>query len=218
MAQIFKRSTNALARITIFGTLVFVAVALWGFAILDRSAYSSREGVIIMQPVPFSHDHHTAALGIDCRYCHTSVEESSFAGIPPTATCMNCHKQIWADSPMLEPVRESFRTGEPLHWARVHDLPDHVYFDHSIHVAQGIGCVECHGRVDRMPLIWKGASLKMEFCVDCHRDPSDRIRPRDQVFNLAWERPAVPDFGLKLVEEYDVAPAANLTSCSTCHR
>ena len=131
------------------------------------------------QPIPFSHAHHVGGLGIDCRYCHTSVETSSFAGIPPTKTCMNCHSQIWSTSPTLEPVRESFRTGVSIQWTRVNDLPDYVYFNHSIHVNKGIGCESCHGRVDRMPLTWQENSLQMDWCLDCHRDPGKHIRPRD---------------------------------------
>jgi len=219
MPQIFKRSTNAIARITIYGALFFIAAAVWVVATLDRSAYSSRQGVIQKQPIPFSHAHHVSAIGIDCRYCHTSVEESGFAGIPPTATCMNCHKQIWSDSDMLAPVRSSWDTGEPLHWRRVHDLPDHVYFDHSIHVQKGIGCSSCHGRVDRMPLMWKAESMKMEWCLACHRHPERHIRPREAVFEMDWQPPA-DDRGLRarLVDEYDIASPLDLTSCSTCHR
>ena len=158
MSQIFKPSTNTLARVTLFGAIFFLLVSVWILVSLNRSAYATRQTIIRAQPVPFSHDHHTEAMGISCLYCHTSVEESAFAGIPPTATCMNCHKLIWNDSPMLEPVRESLRTGEPIRWARVNDLPDCVYFNHSIHIAKGMGCVSCHGRVDKMPYLcrWSG--------------------------------------------------------------
>jgi hypothetical protein len=216
MAQLFHRSTNTLSKVTIFGAVFFLAGTLWGLMLLDRSSYVTRAGVVLMQPVPFSHDHHVSGIGIDCRYCHTSVETSSFAGMPPTATCMNCHSQIWAQSPMLEPVRTSIKTGEPIRWTRLHDTPDFVYFDHSIHVAKGIGCVSCHGRVDRMPIAYKGSSLKMEFCLDCHRHPEVAVRPRDQVFNLAWVAP--PGFAPEraaLAEEYQVK---SVTHCSACHR
>ena len=148
----------------------------------------------------------SAAMGIDCRYCHTSVEESAFANIPPTKTCMNCHSQIWANAPILEPVRASFRDNKPLRWTRVHDLPDFVYFNHSIHVKQGVGCATCHGPVDQMPLMYQQATLQMDWCLDCHRDPAKYVRPRDQVFNMAWERPADdPGLGERLVEEYKIA-------------
>ena len=146
MAQIFHRSTNTLSKLSIFGALFFLVAVLWLLAEINRSSYVTEAGVVREQPVPFSHKHHVSGIGIDCRYCHTSVEKAAFAGIPPTKTCMNCHSQIWADSPMLEPVRQSLRTGRPIEWIRVHDLPDFVYFDHSIHVNKGIGCVTCHGR------------------------------------------------------------------------
>ena len=215
MAQLFHRSTNTLSKVTIFGAVFFLAGTLWGLTLLDRSSYMTHAGVVLQQPVPFSHDHHVSAIGIDCRYCHTSVENAAFAGMPPTATCMNCHSQIWAQSPMLEPVRASMKSGEPIRWTRVHNLPDFVYFDHSIHLAKGIGCVSCHGRVDRMPLLYKGASLKMEFCLDCHRDPAANVRPRDQVFNLGWTPP--PGFTAErtaLAEKYAVK---SVTHCSACH-
>jgi hypothetical protein len=215
MAQLFHRSTNTLSKATIFGAVFFLGGLLWGLTLLDRSSYMTRAGVVLQQPVPFSHDHHVSAIGIDCRYCHTSVENAAFAGMPPTATCMNCHSQIWAQSPMLEPVRASMKSGEPIRWTRVHNLPDFVYFDHSIHLAKGIGCVSCHGRVDRMPLLAKGSSLKMEFCLNCHRQPTAEIRPRDQVFNLGWTPP--PGFAAErtaLAQEYAVK---SVTHCSACH-
>jgi hypothetical protein len=216
MTQLFHRSTNTLSKATIFGAVFFLGGLLWGLTLLDRSSYMTRAGVVLQQPVPFSHDHHVSAIGIDCRYCHISVESAAFAGMPPTATCMNCHNQIWAQSPMLEPVRASMKTGEPIRWTRVHNLPDFVYFDHSIHLAKGIGCVSCHGRVDRMPLLAKGSSLKMEFCLDCHRQPAAEIRPRAEVFNLGWTPP--PGFAAErtaLAQEYAVK---SVTHCSACHR
>ena len=215
MSQIFHRSTNTLARVSIFGALFLVAGVVGVFAVLDRSAYNTGAGVVIMQPVPFSHDHHVVSLGIDCRYCHTSVEVSATAGVPPTATCINCHKLIWNDSPMLEPVRESFANDEPIRWAKVHDLPDYVYFDHSIHVAKGIGCVSCHGRVDQMPLMMRAETLQMEWCLECHREPERFVRPREHVFDMAWTADDQSTLGPRLVEEYGVR---SLTSCSACHR
>lgn len=215
MSQIFKPSTNTLARVSLFGAVFFIAASLWVVAELNRSAWATREGVIRKQPIPFSHDHHTAGLGIDCLYCHTSVEDSAFAGIPPTATCINCHKLIWNDSPMLEPVRESFRTGEPIEWVRVNDLPDYVYFNHSIHVAKGMGCVTCHGRVDRMPLMLQSTSLQMEWCLDCHRNPEDYVRPRSEVYNMEWVAEDQEALGAQLVEEYGIE---SRLSCSACHR
>jgi hypothetical protein len=217
--QIFHRSTNTIAKVSIFGAIFFLAFFGWIFSTLLRSSYATGQSVVIKQPVPFSHDHHVAGLGIDCRYCHTSVEKSGFAGIPPTETCMNCHKQIWTNADLLEPVRASYRENVPIQWNRVHDLPDFVYFNHSVHVAKGIGCVTCHGQVDRMPLMYQESSLQMEWCLDCHRDPGKHVRPRDQVFNLNWQPPADPQqakaLQASLVKEYNVK---SLMSCSTCHR
>jgi hypothetical protein len=215
MAQTFHRSTNMVAKVSLFGAVFFVAVMGWVFATLDRSAYSTGQGVILKQPVPFSHDHHVVALGIDCRYCHTTVETEAFAGLPPTATCMNCHKQIWSDSEMLAPVRASLASGEPIAWTRVNDLPDFVYFDHSIHVTKGVGCATCHGRVDQMPLMRKAQTLQMEWCVDCHRNPEKYVGPRSEVFNMSWEAADQAQLGSELVDEYHVDPRID---CSTCHR
>ena len=215
MAQIFHRSTNTVAKVTLFGAVFFVAVLGWVFATLDRSAYSTGQGVILRQPVPFSHDHHTAALGLDCRYCHTSVETEAFAGVPPTATCMNCHKSIWKDSDMLAPVRASFADGKPIGWTRVNDLPDFVYFNHSIHVTKGVGCATCHGRVDKMPLMFRAQTLQMEWCLECHRNPEDYVGPREEVFNMAWKADDQALLGAQLVDEYHINPRID---CSTCHR
>jgi hypothetical protein len=216
MAQIFHPSTNTFSRLSIFGALFLLAALAWLVAAVNRSPYVTRAGETRTQPVPFSHKHHVQGLGIDCRYCHTSVETAAFAGLPPTKTCMTCHQQIWADSPMLAPVRDSFRTDNPIAWTRVHDLPDFVYFDHSIHVNKGIGCVTCHGRVDQMPLMWQEQSLQMEWCLGCHRAPERFVRPRSQVFSMDWQAPAErPELGHQLVREYHIQ---SLTSCSVCHR
>lgn len=181
MAQIFHRSANSLARFSILA-VVFILVAIGGaLSELQRSSYVTRQNEARVQTPPFSHQHHVGGLGIDCRYCHTSVEQSNFAGIPPTKTCMNCHSQIWTNAPMLEPVRESFRSGKSLKWERVHDLPEFVYFDHSIHVNKGVGCNTCHGDVDNMPLMLQANSLLMEWCLDCHRAPEKYIRPQQVV-------------------------------------
>jgi hypothetical protein len=219
MAQIFPRSSNVLSRMSILGgvgVLALLGVAFWGYF---RSAYVTEVGVPRVQPVPFSHKHHVGDDGIDCRYCHTSVEDSAFAGVPPTKTCMNCHSQLWADSPMLEPVRESFRSGKSLEWTRVHNLPGYVYFDHSIHVRKGIGCSTCHGSVDQMPLIWRENTLYMDWCLNCHRAPEQYVRPRENVFSMDYLPPADQlALGRKLVKEYKIQSARVLTSCSTCHR
>jgi hypothetical protein len=214
MAQIFHRSTNTLSRVTIFGAVFIIGFAFWVLGGIVRSPYVTNQGVTREQPVPFSHQHHVAGLGIDCRYCHTSVETSNFAGIPPTATCMNCHKQIWTSADMLEPVRASYATGQPLIWNRVHRLPDFVHFNHSIHVAKGIGCATCHGRIDKMALTYQASPLTMEWCLDCHRHPDRYVRPRDQVFNMAYAAVNQSDVGPKLVHAYNIQ---SLTNCSTCH-
>jgi len=214
--QIFHHSTNTLAKVSIFGALFAAGFGLWLVLEINRSPYVTNAGVARIQPVQFSHQHHVGGLGLDCRYCHTSVEKAAVAGIPPTKTCMNCHSQIWSTSPELEPVRESFRTGKSLEWIRVHDLPEFAYFNHSAHVNKGVGCTTCHGRVDRMPLVWQEKSLQMEWCLECHRAPEKFVRPQSEVFNAAWEPPADQIAqGRKLVQEYGLKPR---TSCSTCHR
>jgi hypothetical protein len=219
MSQIFHRSTNTLSRLSLFGALFLLGLLAWVLVTINRSSYVTQAGVVREQPVQFSHAHHVGGLGIDCRYCHTSVETAAFANVPPTKICMNCHSQIWAQSPMLEPIRASVRTGERLAWRRVHDLPDFVYFNHSIHVAKGVGCETCHGPVDRMPLMYQHASLNMEWCLECHRDPAKYIRPRNQVFATAYEPPANQRaLGEALVREYGIRDARQLTSCSVCHR
>jgi len=216
VAQVFHRSTNTLSKLSIFGAAFLAAFALYVILEVNRSGYVTRAGEVRDQPIPFSHQHHVGGLGIDCRYCHTSVEVSASAGLPPTRTCMNCHSQIWSQSPMLEPVRASFRDGESIEWVRVHDLPDFVYFDHSAHVNRGVGCTTCHGRVDRMPLMYQEKSLQMEWCLDCHRQPQKYVRPQSEVYNPRWIPPAdQPAQGRKIVDERRLQPR---TSCNTCHR
>ncbi len=232
MAQIFHRSTNTVSRITIFGTFIFAGLFLWFLAQMQRSPYYSQRAIARIQPVPFSHQHHVSGLGLDCRYCHTSVEVSSFAGIPPTKTCMNCHAEIWTNAALLEPVRESFRTGRSIVWTRVNDLPDYVYFDHSIHLHKGVGCESCHGPVQRMPLMLPAATLQMEWCLNCHREPQKFLRPREQVFNMNWQPPTKGNplaldgktftdqitLGTYLGRKYHLRSVQDITSCSTCHR
>ena len=216
MSQIFHRSANTIARVSIFGAVFFIAGLLGLFAEVNRSPWMTGAQVARDQPIQFSHERHVGGNGIDCRYCHTSVEDSKFAGIPPVKTCMNCHSQIFANSPFLEPVRESLRSGRSIQWNRVHDLPDFVYFDHSIHVNKGVGCTTCHGQVDRMPLMWQEKSLQMEWCLDCHRAPERYVRPRDAVFRVDYVAPPnQAELGARLVEEYQIQ---KLTSCSVCHR
>ena len=219
MSQIFSRQTNIYSRLSILGVLAFLGFLGAVIAALHWSGYNTGQNVFVEQPIQFSHAHHVGGMGIDCRYCHTSVEEAAFANIPPTKTCMNCHSQIWNTAPILEPVRASFREDKPLKWTRVHDLPDFVYFNHSIHVAKGVGCATCHGRIDTMPLVFQNATLMMSWCLDCHRNPAKYVRPRDQIYNMAWAPPADdPELGARLVKEYKIGTVEQLTSCSTCHR
>ena len=219
MSQLFHRNTNIYSRVSIVAVLAFLGFLGWVITMLYLSGYHTKQADFVEQPIQFSHAHHVGGMGLDCRYCHSSVEESAFANIPPTKTCMNCHSQIWTNAPILEPVRASFRDDKPLSWVRVHDLPDFVYFNHGIHVNKGVGCATCHGQVDKMPLVYQNATLMMNWCLDCHRNPEKYVRPRDQVFNMNWERPADdPDLGARLVKEYKIGTVEQLTSCSTCHR
>ena len=232
MAQVFDRSSNALARTSLVLTgLIVIAVGV-ALNSLQRSPWVTRQGQRPDQPVPFSHKHHVEGLGLQCQYCHTSVEKSSYAGIPPTKTCMNCHSQIWTNAKLLEPVRASYKSGESLQWTRVNQLPDFVYFNHSIHINKGVGCNTCHGPVDRMPLMYQQESLQMEWCLGCHRDTQKNLRPRDQVFNMRYQQPtgAHPvvvdgqsftdqdDLGAALAKKYKVRSVKDITNCDTCHR
>ncbi|WIM12828.1 cytochrome c3 family protein [Enhydrobacter sp.] len=222
MPQIFTASadtrlrTGALLVVLVFAVCI---VFLGGFM---GSTYTTAVGWVRDQPVPFSHAHHAGALGIDCRYCHTSVEVSAQAGLPPTHVCMTCHSQIWTGAPMLAPVRESLATGTPIAWRRIARLPDYVYFNHSIHVSRGVPCVACHGRVDHMPLLARAEPFQMRWCLACHRDPAPRLRPRDQVTRMdwsAWDRHPErhKDFGRRMMAHYHIEPT-KLVDCSTCHR
>ena len=171
------------------------------------------------QPVPYSHAVHVGQLGMDCRYCHTTVESAGFAAIPPTQTCMNCHANIKSDSPRMLVVNESYATGKPVEWVKVHDLPDYAYFNHSAHVNKGIGCVSCHGRVDRMEIVHQVAPLSMGWCLDCHRSPEKHLRPKEFVTQMDWVPPEDQiQMGLRLKKEYNIRDAAYLTNCSVCHR
>jgi hypothetical protein len=187
MAQVFDRSSNALARASLVLTGLIVIALGVTLDQLQRSPWVTRQGQRPDQPIPFSHKHHVEGLGLQCQYCHTTVEVSSYAGIPPTKTCINCHAQIWTNAGLLQPVRDSWATGQSIQWIKVHDLPDFVYFNHSIHVNKGIGCASCHGRVDQMPLMYMENSLQMEWCLDCHRNPAKNLRPTSEIYNMAWE-------------------------------
>ena len=216
MAQIFHPSFNTLSKVSIFGAVFFLGAGAWAWDRLLRSPYNTQVDVARAQPVPFSHKHHVQGLGLDCRYCHSSVEDSAFAGIPPTKTCMGCHSLVWKDAPVLEPVRESYRSDRPIEWTRVHDLPDFAYFDHSIHVKKGIGCTTCHGEVDEMPLTWRTETLNMDWCLGCHRHPAANVRPRERVFDVDWDPGTLSDVErAALAREYHLA---SMTNCSVCHR
>ncbi|WP_404383749.1 cytochrome c3 family protein [Caenispirillum salinarum] len=218
MSRIFRKSADTWLRVI----MLFVALALVaGAGLLVAGAASNvttRENIAPAQPVPFSHKHHVGGLGIDCRYCHTAVEVSASAGLPPTETCMTCHSQLWTDADLLAPVRQSWAKRTPIHWARVHNLPDFAYFDHSIHVSSGVGCVECHGAVDEMPLTRQAENLRMRFCVNCHDDPAPRLRPREAVFDMEWTPPADRRaLGETLAQRYGI-DTEDLTHCYICHR
>lgn len=219
MAQIFHRSTNTISRVSIYGA-VFIAAALGylGWAVTE-SPYFTDVNVPREQPVPFSHKHHVKDDGIDCRYCHTSVEKSSFAGIPSTHICMSCHSRLWANSPILEPVRLSYQTDKSLEWTRVNAVPDFAYFDHSIHIHKGVGCTTCHGPIGEMPLTWRANTLYMRWCIDCHKHPERFVRRREDVFKADYQPPQDQlALGRRLVKEYKIKDATQLTDCYTCHR
>ncbi len=216
MAQLFPPSSNVIAPTVLLGAagvLLLCAVAVW---MLFGSAYATGVGVPIEQPVPFSHQHHVGELGIDCRFCHTAVEVSSSAGVPPTHTCMGCHSQIWTEARMLEPVRQSMMRNQPIGWNRVNRLPDYVYFNHQVHIAKGVGCVSCHGRVDRMPLVAKQETLYMRWCLDCHKHPEGSLRTREQVFQMDSPPPTRAE-GVARMKSHQVQ-TINLLDCSACHR
>ncbi len=219
MAQIFHRSTNFISRFTVFFAVFLIGLGFAGVLEVARSSYMTRQNIAREQPVQFSHKHHVADDGIDCRYCHTSVESSAVAGIPPTRTCMNCHSVLFNTVGYLEPIRESYRTDQSIPWVKVHRLADFVYFNHSIHINKGVGCSSCHGQVNQMPLVFQANTLLMQWCLDCHRNPEQFLRPRDQVFNMDWKAPAnQAQIGGKLAVEYNIPTVTQLTSCSTCHR
>ena len=218
MAQIFRPRADTIARLAV-ASLAALPVLLIGLGYtIMGSPYVTGQSVAREQPVPFSHAHHVGGLGLDCRYCHASVEKARFAEIPPTETCMTCHSQLWTNAAMLAPVRASLANDQPIHWRRVHVLPDYVYFDHSIHIAKGVGCSTCHGAVDRMPLMRQTAPLTMGWCLDCHRDPAPNLRPREAVFDMTWTPPRDQTAqGRRLMDEYHI-DTKHLTDCSKCHR
>jgi hypothetical protein len=235
MPQIFHRSFNTISLVSIYGSVVILGGVGWALATFVRSSYATNVGVAHTQPIPFSHQHHVSELGIDCRYCHTSVEDSAFAGMPPTKTCINCHQQIWQGSPMLAPVRDSWRNDRSITWNRVHRVEEFCYFNHSIHVKKGIGCSSCHGQVQHMPLVWQQNTLLMEWCLECHRAPENHVRPRDEIYNMDWQPPTRQEELHQLGKKYNLDPLPDTPqelrqglakkyeirsklSCNACHR
>ena len=218
MAQLFRPGANSIAVAVIATVLILPGAAVGLTYLVWNSPYATNQDLTRYQAVPFSHLHHVAEIGLDCRMCHTGVEKAAFAGLPSTHICMTCHSQIWTNAAMLAPVRQSLASGEPLHWTRVNRLPDYVFFDHSIHVAKGVGCSTCHGAVDRMALMRQQQPLTMGWCLSCHRHPEQNLRPREEVFDMSWTPPRDQEQrGLELMRRYLIHPD-HLTDCSTCHR
>ncbi len=219
MAQIFPKSANNIAKISMIMVVVLAGVGGFAFTQISRSSYLTGRYVEKQQPVQFSHKHHVGDDGIDCRYCHQTVETTASAGMPSTQTCMNCHSQIWNDSPYLEPVKASWRDNKPIQWERVHDLPEYTYFNHSIHVAKGVGCSTCHGQIDNMPAVYQENTLQMEWCLACHKAPEQFIRPKSEIFNMNWQLGDIEQKDRdKLKVDYKIRSREMMTSCSTCHR
>ncbi|HEX4123083.1 MAG TPA: cytochrome c3 family protein [Tepidisphaeraceae bacterium] len=219
MAQLFHPSFNTIGRWFPLAVIVILASAAWADWLWFGSSWATGAGRFVDQPVPFSHLHHVRGLGIDCRYCHTTVDTSSFAGFPPTKTCITCHSEIFRDAPMLEPVRESWRTGLPMHWNRVNNLPGYVFFDHSAHVQNGVGCSSCHGNVALMPMTAQAVSLQMAWCLDCHRQPENYLRPRSEIYNTDYKPPKDQrELGRELAKQYHILSPEMMQSCSLCHR
>lgn len=215
LSQLFPKSANSLAKMSIIvGVFLVAGVAAVG-AIFYRSPYYTNQNVVRSQPVPFYHEHHVAGLGIDCRFCHFNVENAAYAGIPPTHVCMTCHSQVWTEAGVLEPVRESYRTGQSIEWQKVHRLADYAYFNHSVHINKGIGCATCHGQVDNISLMYQHATLQMSWCLECHREPEKFVRPKSEIFNMAWVAEDQAALGRELVQEYNIE---SKVSCTTCHR
>jgi len=217
MPQLFPPAVDLAAKFIIGGLVLAVVGGAWAFYSLNRSSYWTRVDVPVEQPVPFSHQHHVGELGLDCRFCHSAVTTSANAGMPDTQTCMTCHSQIWKDAPMLAPVRDSYASNRPIEWKRVNEVPQFVYFDHSIHINKGVGCSTCHGRLDEMPMTWKSVDMEMQWCLKCHRNPDKNLRPLNAVFQMDWKPSSDPHAGEALARARDIQ-TAHLTDCSTCHR
>lgn len=215
MAQLFSPRFGFMLQLSLLAVIGLISAGI--FIWRSRTSYPNGLNEALDQPVPFSHKHHVGDVGIDCRYCHASVETSAFAGIPPLSTCMTCHSQLYTAQLPLAPLMKAVRTGVALRWQRLYKLPDFVYFNHSIHVRKGVGCASCHGALDTMPLTLRAASLEMGWCLDCHRDPQAHLRPREEVFNLNWHTADQAALGERLVREYAI-DTRRLADCSVCHR
>jgi hypothetical protein len=216
MAPPFSRPAVLAVKLILLGIVALGLAAIPLSRWIMQPAYARLEPVA--QPISFSHKHHVGDVGIDCRYCHTSVEKSAFAGMPSTSICLTCHSQLFVDSPALAALHDSARNGRPIRWTRVHDLPDFVYFEHDIHVNKGVACVSCHGQVDQMPLTWRTMSLDMQWCLRCHRSAPQHVRPLSQVLSMEPQRPLSADEVRQLVRLYRLRGGDALTNCSTCHR
>ncbi len=217
MAAIFTPAANGASKGVLLGLSLLLCLGVGWWLLWPRTEYVRQQLFTIEQPVPFSHKHHVGGLGINCQFCHSSVSISADAGMPPTYTCMTCHAQIWTNADLLAPVRRSLAENKPIVWARVNNLPDYVYFNHAIHVAKGVGCSSCHGQIAQMPLTYKAASLTMQFCLNCHRNPGPQLRPESEIYNTEWVRgPDMPSPSA-MAAQYGV-PNRNLTDCTICHR
>lgn len=216
MAQVFSQRAVLLIKLGLLVLPMLIVTAIAAYRM--RVSMPSAPGEAVRQPIPFSHKHHAGDDGIDCRYCHTSVETSRTAGMPSTEICLTCHSQLFNDAPLLKPLRDSLASGRPIAWRRVNDLPDFVYFDHSIHVNKGVSCGECHGSVEQMPLTWRHASLEMQWCLSCHRAPAAHLHPRDEIFSGSRKTRLTRAEQHALMEALQIASTRRLTDCSTCHR
>jgi len=216
MPQAFSPTSILTIKLLILAALLAIVAAI---LLLEwRMAPAAEEHAAVMQPIMFSHKHHVGDVGLDCRYCHTSVEKSGFAGMPSTQICLTCHSQLFKDAPMLAPLHASMATGKPIQWNRVYDLPDFVYFNHSIHIAKGVACIECHGHVDQMPLMTRQASLNMQWCLRCHTHAQAHVRPLGDVFRMTDMRKLSEQDVVELNRLYHLQDRRRLTDCSTCHR
>jgi hypothetical protein len=217
MSQLFPPMVDLYAKLFALAVVLLLAGGTYSFYLLNRSPYWTNVGVTLQQPVPFSHQHHVGDLGLDCRFCHTSVATSAYAGMPDTQTCMTCHSQVWKDAPMLAPVRTSYAENKPIKWNRVNETPGFVYFDHSIHINKGVGCSSCHGRLDEMPITWKTTDMEMSWCLSCHRQPEGQLRALSKVYQMDWTPPKNPHIQEDWFKERNIQKD-HLTDCSACHR